>query len=271
MDLANLAAVAGTAWRRRASLGDFLRCVLWTYAGRLPAAVVPSQWIIGFFYPPPIGAVRLCLRSNDGADAFTHSEVFAHRYYQLPLRSAPATILDLGANIGLSAVYFARLFPNSRLACVEPVADNLRLLVRNLKLNGIKAEVIAAAVDAKDGVVVMERGARDYGHKVAEPASSPASLFEVTGISVPSIMRRMGWSRIGLVKMDIEGHEKALFAHACEWLHDVDTLCMEYHHHFAERDLAGLAARFGFRAPRRLPGHVWFLTREESDGRPANA
>jgi FkbM family methyltransferase len=260
MDLRRLRENTAVAWGRRASAADFARQMAWLYADKLPTGRKPRDWTIRFRYPAPIGHVRLHLRSNDGADAFTHSEVFEHQYYRLPLRAAPATILDLGANIGLSAIYFARCYPGSRLACVEPVPDNVRLLVRNLKDNAVAAEVIAAAIDVKDGVVAMQRGAADYGHQIA--AARPSAVwFEAASVSVPSILRRLGWARVGLLKIDIESHESVLLSQACEWLADVDALCVEYHHDFAEAELGRLARQFGFLPPSRLPGEIWFLTR----------
>jgi FkbM family methyltransferase len=261
MDLRRFRQNIAVAWGRRASVADFARQMAWLYADKLPTGLKPQEWTIRFRYSAPVGHVRLHLRSNDGADAFTHSEVFEHQYYRLPLRAAPATILDLGANIGLSAIYFARCYPGSRLACVEPVPDNVRLLVRNLKDNAVEADVIAAAINAKDGVVAIERGGADYGHRIAA-APSPVSL-EVASVSVPSILRRLGWDRIGLLKIDIEGHESVLLSQACEWLADVDALCVEYHHDFAEAELGRLARQFGFLPPSRLPGEIWFLTRPD--------
>jgi len=260
MDLRRLRDNTAVAWGRRASTTDFVRQLAWLYSDKLPKTLKPPEWTIGFRYPAPIGGVRLHLRSNNGADAFVHSEVFENQYYRLPLRFAPATILDLGANIGLSAIYFARCYPESRIACVEPMPENVRLLIRNLKENAIEADVIAAAIDVKDGVVAIERGAADYGHRIAAAAASAVSL-EVASVSVPAIQRRLGWDRIGLVKIDIEGHESVLLSQACEWLADVDALCVEYHHHFAEAELGRLARQFGFLPPTRLPGEIWFLTR----------
>jgi FkbM family methyltransferase len=261
MDLQRLRENTAVAWSRRASAADFARRMAWLHSDKLPAGLKPQEWTIRFRYPDPIGLVVLHLRANNGADAFVHSEVFENHYYRLPLRVAPATILDLGANIGLSAIYFARCYPGSRIACVEPMPGNLKLLIRNLRENAVEAEVIAAAIDAKDGVVAMEYGAADYGHKIA-PATTSASL-EVASVSVPSIMHRLGWDRIGLLKIDIEGHEHVLLSNACEWLADVDALCVEYHHHFAETELGRLARQFGFLPPTRLPGEIWFLTRPD--------
>jgi len=262
VDLRSLADNARVAWRRRASANDFVRRLAWLYSHRLPRRWRPQTWTIGFRYPPPLGFVRLRVRANCGADAFIHSEIFEQQCYRLPLGRAPATILDLGANIGLSAVFLSRLYPDSRMACVEPMADNVRLLRHNLELNGIVAEVIAAAVDTADGVVTMARGERDYAHRIADAASPQDSLFEVPGLSVPAILRRLGWSRVGLVKMDVEGHEAALFAGDCDWLDRVDAMCIEWHGDGGAERLAALAKRFGFAAPRQLP--IWFMTRHAS-------
>jgi FkbM family methyltransferase len=142
---------------------------------------------------------------------------------------------------------------------------NLQVLARNLQLNGIHATIIAAAVHVDDGRVRMTTAAADYDHKIAADPGTPSDL-EVAAISVPAIMRELNWDRIGLLKMDIEGHEKILLTENCDWLECIDAMCVEYHHHDAEIELARLASRFGFLAPRRLPGEIWFLTRQ----RPVN-
>lgn len=260
MDFGYLAANAKTAWRRRASAPDFVRRMAWVYSGKMPAILTPREWTIGFRFPPPVGCVRLCLRSNGGADAFIHSEVFEHEYYRLPLRGPPRTILDLGANIGLSAVYFARLFPDAELACVEPAPDNVRMLARNLELNSVSAAVVAAAVDVNDGRVLLALDERDYAHQIVVPPKHGARpLLEVDAISVPSLMRRLSWERIGLLKVDIEGHEAALFARDCDWLEKVDAMCIEWHVEDGPARLAALAERFSFEAPQQLP--IWFMAR----------
>jgi len=219
-----------SSWSRRGSVADFFRQLAWIYAAKLPAALRKPAWTIGFRYPAPIGRIQLLLRTNSGSDAFIQGEVFHHRYYDLPLDAPPATILDLGANIGLTAVYFGRVYPGARLACVEPVPDNLRLLERNLELNAIKAEVIAGAVHSADGKLRIELGAMDYGHKVSDESRQPPGQFvEVAAYSVPTLLKRLGWKRIGLLKVDIEGHEKVLFAADCDWLNLVDAMCIECH------------------------------------------
>jgi FkbM family methyltransferase len=262
MDLQSLAANTKVAWRRRASTINFFRRLPWLYGDHLPPALAPREWTIAFRYPTPIGNVRFLLRNNAGADAFIHSEDFEHQYYRVPLAHRPATILDLGANIGLSAVYFARQFLEAALACVEPAPDNLRLLHRNLALNCARATVMAAAVDANDRPLQLKLQSRDYEHKIVEACEHGAQpTLQVDGVSVPTILQRLSWDRIGLLKVDIEGHEATLFAGDCDWLERVDAMCIEWHVDDGPARLAALAKRFGSAGPLQLRG-LWFIGRK---------
>lgn len=225
------------------------------------------EWLIGFRYRPPIGAIRLLLRANGGSDGFIHGEVFEHEYYRLPLASPPATILDLGANTGLTAVYFSRVYPEARLACVEPIPGNLRVLARNLELNAVRATVFPVAVDTQDGRVLMELALNDYGHRVADASNVPQHVIPVDALSISTILARLGWERIGLLKVDIEGHEKALLTTECNWLTRVDSMRIECHDGFDDANLERLAQQFGFLPPQRLRG-IWLIQRGMNQRQP---
>lgn len=250
------------AWRSGAGPADAARQLLLRYAGALPKGLRRPDWEIGLRRPPPVGDIRLVLRDNEGADLFIYSEVFEHECYALPLRNQPATILDLGANIGLAAIYFARTFPTARVACVEPDPDNFRVLQRNLDLNRVAAVVFAAAAHNEDGAVMMTLAASAYGHRIADARThGAAERYEVAAVTVPTLLARLGWERIGLVKIDIEGHETVLLAQPCDWLDRVDALCLEYHFDGAERHLSALADRYRFAPPCHLPSGLWLVTR----------
>jgi FkbM family methyltransferase len=180
------------------------------------------------------------------------------------LAFAPRTILDLGANAGFTAVYFARVYPKAHLACMEPMPDNLAILRENLSLNGVSAQVFAAAVGVDDGRLTMTEDARDYGHKVAGiryGRGVSGAAVDVEALSIPTVLERLGWDRIGLLKVDIEGCEGVLLRQRSEWLSRVDAMRIECHEGFGERDLRDLASDYGFHAPERLPG-TWLLVRK---------
>lgn len=270
MDLAWLSRNIKTAWRHCDTPADCLKRLLWIYSNNLPAALKKAEWTIGFAYPEPVGNIRLLVRANAGSDSFIHGEVFEHRYYDLGLPSAPKTILDLGANIGLASIYFAKCFPGAQIAAVEPVPGNLRLLRKNLALNGVAARVIAGAVDVADGRAVIDIADKDYGHRVlARGASRAAGALDVAAYSVPTLLGDLGWDRIGLLKVDIEGHERALLSNCESWMHVVDAMCIECHEGFGEVELRALARRFGFDPPEPLPG-IWLMQRPRATS-PASA
>lgn len=61
-------------------------------------------------------------------------------------------MVDIGANIGISAVYLATLFPHARVLAFEPSPDNLALLERNTKpLQRVQA--LPIALGERDGTL----------------------------------------------------------------------------------------------------------------------
>jgi FkbM family methyltransferase len=245
---------------------SFLKRMVWIYSDKLPRQLRVNEYLITFRYPKPIGTIRLLLRSNEGADNFVHSEVFEHEYYRLPLAGCPTTILDLGANVGFTAVYFARLYPKASIACVEPIPQNVRVLRKNLMLNSIPATVFAVAAHSSDGTLHMELDSRAFGHKPATAETPPERTLEVKSLSIPTIIRELGWPRIDLLKIDVEGHERVLLSDP-EWLEHVESLCIECHKGFGETELKELASTFGYGLPIHRFG-LWIMTRERQSRRP---
>ncbi|MFH1807697.1 MAG: class I SAM-dependent methyltransferase [Pseudomonadota bacterium] len=134
-----------------------------------------------------------------------------------PYRGMPAVpvVYDLGANIGLSALYFHAHLPQARLVCVEPVAENLAFLEENLRRNGIAAEVRAEAVAAEDGELALQ---------VCTQAPSLSSRFALRDLASDSLAALSTERRVvparslrslltedqAGIKLDIEGGEHAL-------------------------------------------------------------
>lgn len=51
--------------------------------------------------------------------------------YYIPDEVNPAVILDIGANIGITAIWMAHMFPNARIYCFEPMRENFDILSKN--------------------------------------------------------------------------------------------------------------------------------------------
>lgn len=251
---------------------DRIKYLRWLYGGKASPEKLPKATTIHFRLAAPVEEITLEVRPNGGSDAFIFSEVFQHRYYDFDLTSAPITVLDLGANIGLTAVFLGRKYPAAQIACVEPMPGNLSLLRTNLERNRVAARVFANAISAEDRPLFMQVADQDYGHKVATGTSDGQSTggktLRVEGISVPTLMANLGWERIGLLKVDIEGYENVLLRERCDWLQRVDAMCIECHEGYGEDDLRKLAEQFGFLKPETLAGTI--LLRRDPPSRGYN-
>lgn len=209
--------------------------------------------------PPPVGTIRLVVRDNSGADQLVFGEVLVTRDYAVDVPE-PATVLDLGGNIGLATLYFSRRWPHAKLAVVEPVPANLDMLRQNLALNGVNATVFPAAVCVNDGEVTIALGALDCAHKVAEqPTANGRGSIRAEALSIPTIIERLAWERIGFLKMDIEGYEATLLRSNPEWLESVDVLCLEaFDGTIGEIELHDIGKRFGFHIEQQPSGlYLW--------------
>jgi len=154
------------------------------------------------------GDVRLPfgrLRYVDGAScASQYEEIFIHRGYEFESRSTSPLILDCGAYIGLSAIYFARRYPGARITAFEADPAIAGVLRHNLDSLGLgQIPVVQAAVWDTDGSVRFHREGADGGH-VLDGARDGVS-------DVPAVrLADRITEPVDLLKMDIEGSEFAV-------------------------------------------------------------
>jgi FkbM family methyltransferase len=249
--------------------------------GDLPNAVKKVYWLyngsgkirragahtarIKFNYPAPVGPIDLKVRYNNGADVFIISEVFRQQCYKISLTNEVTCILDLGANAGFTAVYFSRLYPRAKIACVEPMPNNIAVLKENLALNNVNSHVFEAAATIKDEKIIMDNSDKDYGNKVHDiPFGKTMSYgtLEVDGLSIKTILKQLNWNKIDLLKIDIEGYEGILLHQNNEWLEKVDTIIMEIHEGLSIDDIKGAVAPFNFTQVKNSMGN-WILSKNQ--------
>jgi FkbM family methyltransferase len=166
-------------------------------------------------------------------DVAVFRQVWKHGQNDLPLRSAPASIIDAGANIGLASLYFAVAYPGSRIVAVEPEQSNFALLKRNTRAFENVRAIRAALWSDNVTLVVTDPGAGKHAFQVrgVQDASGGRSSAEqrIEGVTVPEICRRENWTRVGLLKLDIEGAELEVLNASSTWIEAIDVLAVELH------------------------------------------
>jgi FkbM family methyltransferase len=177
-------------------------------------------------------------------DIFEDGEYQEAKLFNLP---ADATVLDLGGNIGMSVLYFAGLCPQSKLIGVEPDAGNFEMMRMNCRklIDDGRANLVRAFVAASDGQAGIDRSDDAWGFKKTD-APAAAGAETVPCVSIPSLIRKAGWDRIDLMKCDIEGTEKELFADCASWIGMVRHLIVETHPPYGPQDLFDALKRVGW-------------------------
>lgn len=174
----------------------------------------------------------LFLRNNQ-SDVYIFKQVFLDQQYRLfnfPLKSANR-IIDAGANIGLAAIYFADQFPAAEIICIEPESNNFRQLQKNTApYKNISVENAAVWSKEMSVVITNENSTLSAGFMVGE-TKDLLSDEAIPAITIYSLMKKYNWSDIDIVKLDVEGAEKEIFANdqAFEWLSKTKLLIIELH------------------------------------------
>lgn len=164
-------------------------------------------------------------------DVEVFGQVIANKAYDLPI-PPPKTIIDGGANIGLSSVFFAERYPHSRILSLEPDAANFQILQENVRPYKNVVPLRGAIWGRNEMLKLQHSAAGAWGHSVHAMDGSERTNAHVRGWTVDSLMDLMNWNRCDLIKLDVEGSELEIFRHAESWIPRVETIAVELHDRF---------------------------------------
>jgi FkbM family methyltransferase len=165
------------------------------------------------------------LRDNI-SDQAIFRQVFLEQQYKLDeLLSLDAKrIIDAGANIGCASLYFSKIFPGAEIVAIEPENSNFQLLKRNTAGYKKIACKHAALWGKNEMVSIANPEAEAASFMVQQTAES-----SIEGFTVDYILNENDWDTVDIVKIDIEGAEKEVFAENCNWLSKTKVLIVELH------------------------------------------
>ena len=181
------------------------------------------------------------------ADIYGVLDLFHAGYNEPPRgldREAPLVIYDLGANIGLTMVHLAELFPRASIVGVEMQEQNISQARRNLAHLRDRCRLVPAAIWPDDGVVSYRA---ERGDEQSASAASRGLGTDVPALSLSTLMRQQGHLRVDYVKMDIEGAEREVLSRNADWASSVGSIRVEVHDPYTTeacmRDLRRLSFR----------------------------
>lgn len=161
----------------------------------------------------PIGVIKPTLYSLH--DMITVNEIFCRQDYVA--NSTVQTVIDIGANIGLSALYFLTRNTTSYCYCYEPNPNNIKLLEHNLRDFSARYTVIKKAVFTRGGRFNfgIDPSGRygGLGHQIGTCVGGQDNkinqLILVEGIGINNVLSSILklHKTISLLKIDTEGAE----------------------------------------------------------------
>jgi FkbM family methyltransferase len=142
------------------------------------------------------------------------------RYEAILSEGSVPIIVDGGANIGASALWFAKEYPRATILAVEPDPNTFALLTENV---GSGVIPLKAALGAEAGFVEVQVNTQAWMTRTvrAEEGLSVSTVQELLSI-VPN-------GKLFIVKIDIEGFEKDLFASNTSWIEQAFVIYIEPH------------------------------------------
>ena len=150
-------------------------------------------------------------------------------YHSLPVRDK--IVVDIGANIGDSAIYFA-LSGAARVIAIEPFPRNYEMARKNVELNNLsnKITLLLGACSSSNGSILVNQS--EYGYNI-NPMDKPEQGAKLPRMTLENILDKNNVLHIekAILKMDCEGCEyDVIFSSSQETLKRFSHIQIEYHY-----------------------------------------
>jgi len=160
-------------------------------------------------------------------------EIFGENCYYIELEKEDPLIVDLGAHIGMTVVYFKMLFPKSRIIAFEPVPYNFEILQKNVEENQLEnVEMYQVVVAPKSGILRIQEpigeGAWRSGAGIIPKGWKGIQNdreIKVEAVGIQEILEQ----KIDILKMDIEGMEYEVIRNMGPNIRNVKNMLIEVH------------------------------------------
>jgi len=182
-----------------------------------------------------------------GSDILVFKQIFVDEEYR-PLISmveqycktdSVESIIDAGANVGLTSLYLSHFFRSARIAAIEPDEGNFSILQKNISDNSLERVIVVKAGiwpwHTKLEIDRTFRDGEDWSTTLKTTNDSNNLGKQVDGLTIEDICEAAGFKRVDILKMDIEGGERYFFEDpeiAATFLGKIRFLALEIHDEF---------------------------------------
>ncbi len=176
-----------------------------------------------------ISVIKQCFQDEQydtkSISGYPNAEV--DNYYNATLESGVSPlIVDCGANIGASALWFRARFPRAQITCIEPDPNNFELLQRNCFDSAF--DLHQCGIGAEDGAgVLVDPGTGEWGYRTSQ--SGPGHPISIISLSKIKAEKPANAFKPFILKVDIEGAEQFLFDREAAFIDSFPIIMIELH------------------------------------------
>ncbi len=154
-----------------------------------------------------------------------------NNYYHDKSINQNGLIVDGGANIGASVLYFLTKYQNTFVYAIEPDPKNFLILEVNTDEFENKFNFEGALASSNDDLFLIDPHLSDWGFRTSEQEIIGQNSKKVKCIQPNTILSDEKYSKLFpfIFKIDIEGGESNLFSKNTEWIDQFPLIIIELH------------------------------------------
>ena len=159
---------------------------------------------------------------------FPQSSRLVSAYQKLIEKGCQPLIIDCGANIGLSALFLAKLFPRAIVYAVEPDENNFAMLKLNTASLGDRIVALQGGIwheNANLRIINPESGSASF--RVATTSTNSNSDKVIRTYTIDEICTLAKVNSPLIVKVDIEEAQSNLFKNNTGWVSNNHLIMLE--------------------------------------------
>jgi FkbM family methyltransferase len=171
---------------------------------------------------------------NRGISKFLFEEVFYRSEYFFVSKNNSPVIVDCGANIGMSVLFFKWLYPESKIIAFEPDPKTFEKLEENVRINHFNEVILEnSAVSNKNGHQFFYVDPKNSGSLAMslnrDRLAEGAGKVQVKVFNLSDLVKK---TKVDFLKLDVEGEELKIIRDfdKKKLFKNIGEMAIEYHH-----------------------------------------
>lgn len=158
-----------------------------------------------------------------------YKDIFILKEYAFKTNNKAPFIIDCGAHIGISVLFFKKLYPRAKIIVFEPNPRTYKLLKRNVKQNKLSGITLIEGAVSTSGRSInfyTNKNSPSWGDSIViNPWNAKNSKIKVSSYKLSTYITKP----VDLLKLDIEGVESRVLHEIEHKLKYIKEIILEFH------------------------------------------